>query len=222
MRRLYVLDFDRTLGDTNALNDALIRLVGTMYPGLEKELLGQVQAAERDGASFVTLDAVQNLLEPEEYAQLCEKFLESQKDDEYLLPGAKALLEYIATNGYDVRIVSYGEPVWQELKLRASGLADSVPFLIVPNPSKSATVLEWRQDDGTFIVPGAEQPRPYDEVVIVDDKARAFGVWDEGLVGYWVNSGGELLPSQQGEVPEGVRTARSLQEVIASEAARSA
>jgi len=218
-RRLYVLDFDRTLADTNKLNDAFMKLIGDTHPTVSETLHQQMRAAEQSGASFVTLDAVRGLLSPEEYDSLLERFAMYQEESNYQLPGVEELLAYIRASGSDAQIVSYGDAAWQELKARASGLAEELPFIVVSEPRKSAIVLGWKQDDGTFLAPGAPDA-VYDEVIVVDDKAKAFEVWGSGLIGYWVRSSSELLPSQRGEVSDDVHKVHSLYEVGANELTR--
>ncbi len=217
-QRLYVLDFDRTLGDTNGFSKALLDAYDQVLPGAARDLERQMELAESTGVSFVTLDAARDLLGKADFARVLKLFMEQASGDRFLLPGARRLLDFIKKNDYDARIVSYGDTEWQELKLRACGLAKELDYEIITSPQKTEVVLGWKRSDGLFQIPGTMVA--YDEVIIVDDKARAFSHWGSGLVGYWIQDGSELLPSQQGNVPEAVVVVDSLDEIVKREEVR--
>ncbi len=139
-----VLDFDRTLGDTDKLFAALGNLLG------ERDVV-EWQAVTRD---FIALGEV----------------------TDFLMPGARELLEYLQQTGIGHGILTYGGREWQEMKLAAAKLLD-VPTIIT-STGKGPIMKRWQQEDGTYELPpeykaatGYQRTR---HIIFLDDKPTSF------------------------------------------------
>lgn len=218
--RLWVLDFDRCLGDIDALYGRLQELIesrGILPPGK----LGQLrQQIETSGGSFDALGETKALLSQELYEELLHTYVHDLTNDEYLLSGAREFLSWLHVKKRPFMIMTYGQEEWQLAKLRRAGLSD-LAHMVTPVSAKGGLITGWRQD-GYFAIPRDKiansnlLPERVEEIVLVDDKAKAFADVPTGLRGYWIQSGA-LLPSQQGEVPDSVRTVSSFQEIMQRE-----
>jgi hypothetical protein len=117
-------------------------------------------------------------------------------------------------------IVSYGDTDWQTIKIKASGV-ENIPALITDHTRKAEVIATWQRPDKTFLLPeelSTDQTFAR-SIVLLDDKAIAFTGLPIQARGYWVQPvSGDLLPAQQGTVPENVHIARGLREVITFEA----
>lgn len=220
MSRLWVLDFDRCLGDSDALYEALERLLEERGLFSVQELAKIRHEVERSGGSFDPLRELQRGISHEQFDALVVAYTGETQPDEYLLPGAADLLGRLGEQGEPHMILTYGGEAWQRAKLARAGLAE-VPTLIMTHAAKAKEIESWRDDDGfsldtAAIMHGDRLPVSVCEIVLVDDKAKAFAGAGKDVRGYWVKTG-ELLASQQGTVPSQVVSVSSLIDILTRE-----
>lgn len=217
----WALDFDRCLGGTPALYDLFVEVVEELGIASTVQLKGARKHIEKTGGSFNVLHYLyqNNLVDDELYRRLATAYRRRAKATtvSMLEPGAGVFLERLRNAGQPYGILSYGDDRWQRLKIAASGL-DGVDAMITDEKRKGRLIAQWYDASrNVFHVPSGittNHEIPYDEVILVDDKAVAFEGLPPGARGYWLQSGRALLPSQQGSVPSNVGIVRSFQEII--------
>jgi FMN phosphatase YigB (HAD superfamily) len=215
----FIVDFDRTLVDSDKLLEVFFE-VSKQYIEIPVE---QIEAADRDvknrGDSFDTAGYVRNHLidigEGERWADLEKQFIHESRSLNYLLPGAAELLEWLPAHGKRYGILTYGNPLWQHLKLTAAGF-NHVHHIIMEHKEKGKFISSWqRADDGIFRLPDAMGRGDADYIVMIDDKAVSFTDFPgEPSRGYWVLDPAKELPSQQGTVPENVNRYNNLSDLV--------
>lgn len=196
---LWVLDFDRCLGDVDALFDHLLELVAAK--GVSRDALAEARKKCEDvGGSFDIMDYCHSTFSDDEYKKLQHDFLAGSENSVFLEKGARELIDWLEATGRPHCILSYGSLKWQELKIRCAGLG-AVPHIITSTPRKSDVLREWQQPNGEYCTPVELGRAAYASVVLLDDKAIAFADLPENVRGYWYRHA-TLLPSQEGEVDE--------------------
>lgn len=213
----YILDFDRCIGNTDKLFDAFERTV-VDHTGLTAWSLRNVRhEVEAVGDSFDTATYVRAQLhlanEEQKWRALERDFVSSSEKETMLTPGAQELLDWLNSNNLPYGILTYGEKIWQKLKIQAAGLKE-VPQLITTNKHKGSVIQEWQRTDGVFKLPDELGGGLYRSLVLIDDKAVSFDNFPPlPSTGYWVLPRGHVLPSQAGEVPGNVTRLASLKSV---------
>jgi FMN phosphatase YigB (HAD superfamily) len=214
----FIVDFDRTLVDSDKLLEIFIA-VAEQYIEIPIE---QIQAADHDmklrGDSFDTAGFVRDHLAENEQGDLWpdleKQFIHESRSLNYLLPGAVELLEWLAANGKRYGILTFGNPLWQHLKLTAAGF-NHVRHIIMVQKEKGKFISSWQKQDGVFRVPDALGRADADTIVMIDDKAVSFADYPGAPSrGYWVLNPEHELPSQQGTVPENVTRCTDLYGVV--------
>ncbi len=214
----YILDFDRTLADTDKLLEVFIQ-IANQYVDLPQ---GTVEAADasvkQTGDSFDTATYVRDYLKDHDQADTWERlerqFIHESRALDMLLPGAAELLELLEAKHIRYGILTYGNPPWQHLKLTASGF-NHVARIVIVTKQKGLIIRSWQQPDGTFRLPQEFGGGEANEIVLIDDKAVSFeGFPDISARGYWVLNPAHELSSQLGEIPQGVQRLGDLYELI--------
>lgn len=204
----YIVDFDRTLVDSDKLLEVFIEIANN-YFNIPR---AQIEKADADikkkGDSLDTAGFVRDHLidegRSEEWADLEKQFIHESRALNYLLPGAGELLEWLAANGKRYGILTYGNPLWQHLKLTASGF-NHVRHIILVDKEKGKFISNWQLPDGSFRIPDSLGRGDANSIIMIDDKAVSFaGYPNSPSRGYWVLDPSKELPSQQGEVPSNV------------------
>lgn len=214
----YILDFDRCIADTNALFDEFEREV-VAHTGLTAWSLRNVRhEVEAVGDSFDTATYVRAQLElgnlQGEWNQIVDGFIEVCKGKDMLNPGARELMAWLEEREIPYGTLTYGEEMWQRLKLQAAGLSDML-CLITDDKRKGDIVQSWKNSEGKFELPRELGGGIYDKLVLVDDKAVSFDDFPSlPSHGYWVLSTRHELPSQSGEVPGNVKRVESLNDLL--------
>lgn len=221
INRFDIVDFDRTLVDSDKLLEVFMEIANDYY-NIPRE---QIEKADRDvklkGDSFDTASFVRDhLLAVNEedgvelWNKLQKQYIHECRALNMLLPGAAELLEQLAANDEHFGILTYGNPLWQGIKLTASGF-NHVPHIVMEHKEKGRFIKHWQQEDGTFKMPAEFGGIAVSRVVLIDDKAVSFAEYpEEPSEGYWVlDQSSEVLPSQMGEVPPNVRNVKDLFEV---------
>lgn len=214
----YILDFDRTLADSDKLLQVFVA-VTNQYIDLPLEQVKKIDAdIKSKGDSFDTATFVRDELAAQsrvsEWENLQQQFIRESHSLNMLLPGATELLDFLETRGEYCGILTYGNPLWQHLKLRASGFGH-VKCIVTTNKRKGVLISSWQQGNGNFVLPGAFGGGEAGRIVLIDDKAASFdGFPGEPSHGYQVLDRATALPAQLGDVPSNVTHVSTLQAVI--------
>lgn len=219
----FALDFDRCLGDYEASVD------------LTKQLIDEITSL--DGRTFRKLHdqstAIKKTFHVMEYLRENEPDIDlnafhaayverARKDSSALLePWADEFLKFLNEAGHHHCIVSYGDKGWQIAKINGAGL-DNVVKVIVTNEFKGQYIAEWFDEtSGHFIVPAecfvdgtAKKAR---EVVLMDDKAKAFKGLHRKARGYLLQDISRLYASPKLKVPSSVKRVNRLDQIIEHE-----
>ena len=204
----YIVDFDRTLVDSDKLLDVFITIANKYY-NIPRE---QIEKAHEDikarGDSFDTAGYVREHLYEEdrgdEWGHLKATYAKECEALNMLMPGASELIEWLESNDKRYGLLTYGNPLWQGMKLAAAGF-EQTPHIVMVHKEKGKLISTWKNEDGTFLIPDAFGGGIVDRIVMIDDKAVSFSDFPSvPSQGYWVLDPGNELPSQQGSVPDNV------------------
>ncbi|RYX78413.1 hypothetical protein EON76_05965 [bacterium] len=216
----YIIDFDRTLADSDKLFDVFLGVVDH-YLELPRE---QVEAAYADvkarGDSFDTASYVRDHLadrgDTDQWEQLEKQYIHESRALNMLLPGAVELLTHLQTTHKRYGILTYGNPLWQHLKLTASGF-NHVHRIIMEQKEKGRLVSSWLHSDGLYHLPQEFGGGTAKRIVMMDDKAVSFdGFPPSPSIGFQVVDKSKILPSQIGDIPSNVTVVDTLHTVIAT------
>jgi phosphoserine phosphatase len=214
----YIVDFDRTLVDSDKMTEVFIE-VAEQYDAISREQVLKADAdMKRLGDSLDTAGYVRDHMNEQgrsdEWEKLEKQFIHESRALNYLMPGAAELLEWLAENGKPYGILTYGNPLWQRLKLTAAGF-NHVRHIIMEQKEKGKFISSWQRENGTFHLPDAFGRGDVNRIVMIDDKAISFSNFPSGpSKGFWVLDPANELPSQQGTVPENVTRYNDLSAVI--------
>lgn len=190
--RLWLLDFDRCLGDVDELVDDLFR-VATAKSGQIKNWR-EAEDKYKNGLLVDFLDHVREGAGKEGWQKLLDIFGERAEIDSgegVRETGVSEFLNWLEERHEAFAILSYGQSDWQRAKIKRAGLS-GLPYQIVSTPKKAKLIADW-YDPGerVYIRPDMKGDeglgKKYDEVIIVDDKLRAFDGLPEACRAYLVN-----------------------------------
>lgn len=213
----YILDFDRTLADSDKLLEVFIA-VANQYTNISYEQIRKIDAdIKAKGDSFDTAkyvrDRLMNTDSLAQWHQLEKQFIHESRSLNMMLPGAIELLKFFDKRGEQYGILTYGNPLWQHLKLSACGF-NHIRRIVTTNKRKGALISSWQQGDGTFVLPSEYGNWFAGRIVLVDDKAVSFEEFpSKPSSGYQVLDYASALPAQLGKVPGNVRHVTTLQEI---------
>lgn len=201
------IDFDRTLADTDKLLEVFLQVVDEYTTIPREQLARAAEDVKQRGDSFDTAGYVRDHLLAEnrldDWEKLAEWYIREAASLNMLLPGAAELLQYFDQQGIRYGILTYGNPLWQRLKLSAARL-QHVPHIIMPTKDKGRLIASW-QRAGISLLPGEFGGGEVTSVLLIDDKAVSFDAFPAyPSAGYWVVDTTNMLLSQRGEVPENV------------------
>lgn len=214
----YIVDFDRTLVDTDKMTEVFIE-IAEQYGAISREQVIKADAdVKQSGDSFDTAGYVRDRLaqegRSEEWEKLEKQYIHESRALNYLLPGAAELLEWLAANGKRYGILTYGNPLWQRIKLTAAGF-NHTRHIITEQKEKGRFISTWRRQDGHFRLPDAMGGGQASHIILIDDKAVSFNDFPPlPSQGFWVLDPARELPSQQGSVTANVVRRSNLLSVI--------
>lgn len=214
----YIVDFDRTLVDSDKLLEVFIEIAEDYISISSEQINKAYEDVKARGDSFDTASYVRDHLaesnESEKWSELEKRYIHESHSLNYLLPGASELLEWLTQSDKRYGILTYGNPLWQKLKLSAAGF-NHIRRIIMEQKEKGRLISSWQQEDGLFHVPDDLGHYIAESVVLIDDKAVSFAEFP-GVPsrGYWVLDPSRELPSQQGTVPANVSRHTDLYGVI--------
>ncbi len=215
--KFYILDFDRTLADIDKLLEVFMQ-IADQHAAISRAQIEAVDAdMKRRGDSFDTAGYVRDYLMAQdrlgEWDQLVKQYIHESHSLDMLMPGASELIAYLERTEARYGILTYGNPLWQRLKLSAAGF-NHVPHIITTTKEKGILIRSWQDDDGLFHLPLEFNGGTADAVVLIDDKAVSFdGFPDLPSRGFHVFDPANYLPAQQGSVPANVASIKSLHDV---------
>ncbi|MCA9334709.1 HAD hydrolase-like protein, partial [Candidatus Saccharibacteria bacterium] len=204
----YIVDFDRTLVDSDKLFEVFIE-IAHRYFDIPRE---QIEKANEDmkarGDSFDTAGYVREHLYEEdrgdEWKSLKEAYIKECQALNMLIPGASELIQWLESNGKQYGILTYGNPMWQGLKITAAGF-DQTNHIVMVHKEKGRLISSWQDESGMFRLPEAFGGGLVDTIVMIDDKAISFSEYPPApSKGFWVLDPQNELPSQKGSVQENV------------------
>lgn len=208
----FVLDFDRTLGNTDAFHDILERVIEeeTM---LKSDFLAHARfTAEKQGKSFNTIEYLRTYLEETDdsrsWFDIQRKFITAAQKEDTLEPDAAELLRLLDKENIPYGILTYGGEAWQLAKLEGANLLQ-IPHLVTHIQAKGVLLSEWKQASGKFLIPPAMtrtfEPFLVDTIFFLDDKTVSFENMPAGVQGIRIRPPeGIKLPAQRGTLPAGV------------------
>lgn len=169
---------------------------------------------ETSGGSFDTAEFVRAELEHrgklDKWQAIETNFIEASKNYDYLMPGAREIIELLRQHHAHFGIITYGGDVWQRVKIKAARL-ESIPHIITSQKNKGVLISEWVAKG---CVPIELECQPFDEVVLIDDKVISFnGFPQEQAKGYQVRTGNDLVVDEAA-LPVNVQSVESLYDVI--------
>lgn len=219
----FVLDFDRCIGDTDKARQILWSVCENETAITAQELQSAKDAMEAKGYTFDVVGYVAKQLVHQKsektWQDIRRVYVAVAKLQGILEPYVDEFLEACETRHIPYGVLTYGKEPWQLTKLEAAGLFDRhVPFEVTQIERKGTLLSGWKHGDG-FIVPPALtrdfQPLKVKEIVFLDDKPRSFIGIPSGVRGICVRPTSYApLPSQQGELPAGVREVQGLRGAI--------
>lgn len=214
----YIVDFDRTLADSDKLTEVFVE-VCEEYNAISREQISKADTdMKRLGDSFDTAGYVRDHLNNSgrgaEWDLLEKKYIHESKSLNMLLSGAAELLHWLDSHQKDYGILTYGNPLWQRMKLSATGF-NRVPHIVLERKDKGSLISSWQRKDGSFELPHELGGGIAERIVMLDDKAISFENFPpRPSKGYWVLNPQQELPSQQGSVPENVERCNDLHDAL--------
>jgi hypothetical protein len=204
---LWVIDFDRTLGDVGSSMRRFQLAAGKFGIGVE-EINRAQRLVENDGGSFSPLSVLTN--RNVDLSEFESEFKRVKVD--ILYPDAAGFLKRLQVTDIPHLVLTYGvSEAWQRLKIEASGYSGE--WRVMENPDKGVEIGSWRNEQGAYEVRLANGLYRAEKVCLFDDKAIAFRGLPEGCRGYLVQRD-EMLKSQQGSLSSNVAKIRSFDELV--------
>lgn len=183
-----LIDLDRTLFDTVGFINEVLRKVNMLDPELGAQLGARFEASYNAERTFFVLRYLREKLGDETLERFVAEVAEEHRAHSFLLRGAKERLReahHLSRHQPSHGIMTYGDEIDQLLKIRIAGLGH-LPVYVTETPNKSALMKSWQQADGTFRLPDAFGGGIVEQLVLEDDKLRAFTDLPEGALGIWI------------------------------------
>lgn len=213
----YVVDFDRTLVDSDKLLEVFVEISGKYSPISGEQIKRLDAEIKQRGDTLFLAQYIRTTLSEKnrlgDWEKLEKSFIHEARYLNFLLPGADEFLEWLTLNNQDFGILTYGDPLWQKLKLSATGF-NHVRHIVTEHKEKGKLIAKWLQDDGGFTVPKEYGGGTYEKLVLIDDKAVSFKDMPSSAVGYWVLANGHELPSQVGDTDYNVTRYDNLLDIL--------
>jgi FMN phosphatase YigB (HAD superfamily) len=197
-----VIDLDRTLLDTDKLNELLCQVVDASNDARLDDGDPYAYILRQAGKSFSVSNYLNERFGPDANAMAWLRLQEAAHEHPTLLhAGASQLLATLDQQAVPYGLVTYGEANNQQAKLRLvhavlGKQADELPYLITDEPNKAQWIAHhWkRTGDSAFHIHEtlSREGLRTDRVVIIDDKAMNTATDDPGICGILIdNRGGD-------------------------------
>lgn len=214
----YVLDLDRTLFDTEKAIAIMQEVVAAHDPTLAQAIHQRFGEYTARGESFSVRDFIVEQTSEANMQVIEARYHDTAYAQDLLMPGATELFLLVRGRS-DARcgIVTYGSPKGQTMKLHAAAGLEGVPFLVTAGRHKGEQIAQWRQANGTYIVPEELGGVIASEVVFVDDKSFSFTGFPADGIGYKLQG---MKRANDEPLPAHVTLVADLAEVVNLEVAR--
>lgn len=219
----FVLDFDRCLGDYGANISLSKEVIYELFAIDGQAFQSAHDEIKANGASFQVLEYLEKNDPNVDLDVFQNTYIKRAHEapGSLLEPGAIEFIDFLRASNYHFCIISFGNKGWQTTKITAAGFGD-ITKLIIPNEYKGRHIAKWFDEaSGHFIIPKecfldgiAKKAR---EVVLIDDKIKAFNGLPVGARGYLLQDIERIRSSQQGKVPSSVKRVTRLDEIIDQE-----
>ena len=218
----FVIDFDRTLGDTDKFHEVL-EIVIEQETGIQANALRSARLnAEAAGSSFDTVDYLRSFLarsgSEKTWQHIQQIFIARAKTQDMREPHASDLLRILDQKQIPYGIITFGGEAWQLAKIEGAHMLQ-VPHIVTHIQEKGKILTGWKTTAGDFIVPPALtrdfQPLKVRTIVFLDDKSVSFYQIPPGVRGIRVRPPeGLKLPAQIQPLPAGVEEVDGVQGAI--------
>lgn len=183
------------------------------------------EEAEITGVSFSVLEYTKSNYPNIDLGVIKKAYSERAKSvkDSLLESGAIKFINFLRSTDRNFCIMSYGEKTWQNLKILSTGIVD-IPILIVSSHKKGSLIANWLDASSRrYFIPKKcfldNKSRVANEIILIDDKIRAFDNLPDSARGYLVTR--SINRSQFiRKVPTRVEVVDSVDEIISLEVQR--
>jgi len=219
----FVLDFDRCLGDYDANVKLIKDIINELSIVDAKTFQKDHDETKANGMTFRVLDYLKEN-DPDTNLDVIQNAYakRAQATPGCLLEsGANEFINFLRSANRNFCIMSYGDQSWQMTKITAAGFGDIIK-IIVSNEHKSLHINEWFDEKSRcFVVPkecfSDGIAKRAHEVVLIDDKVKAFKDLHPSARGYLLQSISRIYASPQGKLPSSVKRVTRLDEIIEHE-----
>lgn len=218
--KFFVVDFDRCIGSVDSSFDLITSIAADLGIISRKDFRIARAEAESKRISFSVLSYIKdNKADVDLNAIEVEYIKRAQQDHKKLQePGAEKFIAHLKNRGEFFCIMSFGDPHWQRVKIKAAGFSDT-PLLLVDTEHKAKNIAKWHDETVSgFIIPSNlfvdQVSRNTKEIILVDDKQSAFHGLPEGVRGYWVQNTNSPHAVWQGESYASVQAVSRISAII--------
>ena len=178
MSELYVLDFDRTLADTDDMFDKLCEVTEQIDPELKQELIdyNNERTAKGDERPMFRPGDVLGDRKTEVFRAFIDSI--SEEEREYIYEDAKRFLEKIKKLGKAAVILTFGDSEWQRAKIDATlGSSElDLPVKITEEKIKSKTIKDFFNEETGQYEFGSQKA---DKIIGVGDRLTDVEGYDD-------------------------------------------
>ncbi|MBM3210239.1 hypothetical protein FJZ39_02780 [Candidatus Saccharibacteria bacterium] len=177
-KRIWVIDFDRTIAEVDSIMAAFYDTLSAQNIVEPHKIRSQLDSAkqhiEASGGSFDVASFLDSTYSPQVTSALFELFSKSIPSNDIYTPGLHKFIKRLNEQGEDFVILSYGDTRWQAAKIRHARIA--APYLVTASPHKIDILASWIEKSGAVVLPHELMPkkRQYNEIILIDDKIIAF------------------------------------------------
>jgi hypothetical protein len=211
---LVALDLDRTLIREAASVAALKRACKSV--GFDTSaMLAAENAITASGQSFQPLEYLRTQESEEDISIFLDIFMDNLMKENLLYHDVELFIDILNKHKIPFIILTYGENVYQQIKIQAAGLADH-NCIVTRVKKKGSLIAGWKNTEtDQYIVPAGKGTIQARHILLVDDKASSFYGLPADCKGALVRRPGEkLVLSQQGNVGSGVQNVASLKSIF--------
>ena len=189
--RLYVIDFDRCLGNTEEFFSTLLDCLSDSTNLSPDKITNAKLDSEAKGDSFSVIDYIVSNDPMADIDKISRKFTDiSRNNDNIFEKGSKEFIGYLSSNHQIAIIMSFGEKRWQEMKIKACSF--HLPFMIVDTKDKGGIITKWLKD-GYYTCPDKRLDGVRAKsIILIDDNYENFINLPNDCLGYWIKQTNSL------------------------------
>lgn len=222
--KFFVIDFDRCIGNIDESFNILMEVAHELSIVDRLIFKSMREKTESSGGSFSALEYIKDYYPSVDLDVIEKMYLERALEEPSILlkPGAIDFIFFLHSTNSKFCIMSFGDKRWQTIKIIGAGI-NNVPVIIVPKCQKSNYIRKWLEPkSGKFIIPKEcfldNEPKETSQVVLIDDKVKAFENLPSGVRGYLV-LGSSIADTklQLMKIPPSVKQIMHIDEIIGQE-----